>query len=540
MVSNHAEKITLHSVNNFKKEITQDEIEVVGHQKNTTLLQGNRSLKITGNLTIEAKNNMLLQGGSGKIQLSPSQMTIAGAIVGLNSPDTEQKINAVIAEKIADGYLDDAAQVKPHWLKLKLTDPEDSQNPVPNYPYEVTLKDGSKKTGQLDEKGEAHFETVFPGTAAVKYGNIEQDQSDLTQTRQQLQTTLNQIVAQITQEAAKERQQFVQDTTGENIKLWAAHLTADVPLAIRDTFLGFLKSRMMINSMANVGAAMEMENLAAIGMFNSNDPELLSLFKQAETDYLQTSQEMAASLARAYKTIKLIFCDKPTHEMLHHFMQQCWDKSTALQKADFITKQMTMILVMILATVAVKNMGIIADAFASCTAAFRSLLEDAGKILEKLAGILDKIRKDVEDEGETNAMVVSEAKRVELDEAIASAKKIQTKYGYNPDTFEMKLYPKGQRFVGGLPGQSGFYTTEDSLMKSGFSRTKLFKGLQVEPHPILGYRPKVGIYELQEDANLPTGIVRANEQFGEGGLNQIVNEHFSQNLKLIKEINLGE
>ena len=138
MVSNHAEKITLHSVNNFKKEITQDEIEVVGHQKNTTLLQGNRSLKITGNLTIEAKNNMLLQGGSGKIQLSPSQMTIAGAIVGLNSPDTEQKINAVIAEKIADGYLDDAAQVKPHWLKLKLTDPEDSQNPVPNYPYEVT------------------------------------------------------------------------------------------------------------------------------------------------------------------------------------------------------------------------------------------------------------------------------------------------------------------------------------------------------------------------------------------------------------------
>lgn len=139
MVSNHAEKITLHSVNNFKKEITQDEIEVVGHQKNTTLLQGNRSLKITGNLTIEAKNNMLLQGGSGKIQLSPSQMTIAGAIVGLNSPDTEQKINAVIAEKIADGYLDDAAQVKPHWLKLKLTDPEDSQNPVPNYPYEVTL-----------------------------------------------------------------------------------------------------------------------------------------------------------------------------------------------------------------------------------------------------------------------------------------------------------------------------------------------------------------------------------------------------------------
>src|SRR3989339_583311 len=121
------------------------------------------------------------------------------------------------------------------------------------------------------------------------------------------------------------------------------------------------------------------------------------------------------------KTLFLAAKQKPTHKMLHHFMQQCWEQSTTLQKADFITKQMTMILVMILATVAVKNMCIIADAFASCTAAFRSLLEDAGKILEKLAGILDKIRKDIEDEGETNAMVVSEAKRVAMtDEELAN------------------------------------------------------------------------------------------------------------------------
>ncbi|MGF7232849.1 hypothetical protein [Arachidicoccus sp.] len=96
---------------------------------------------------------------------------------------------------------------------------------------------------------------------------------------------------------------------------------------------------------------------------------------------------------------------------------------------------------------------------------------------------------------------------------------------------------EGKYIVGGLPGQSNFYTTLGGLERSGYDHVKLFEGLQIAPHPQLGYRTMVGVYQASEDIPAAFGNTYANPQFGGGGLPQIFIPNYS-NLQLIKTIPL--
>lgn len=95
----------------------------------------------------------------------------------------------------------------------------------------------------------------------------------------------------------------------------------------------------------------------------------------------------------------------------------------------------------------------------------------------------------------------------------------------------------GKYVVGGLPGQSNYYTTTSGLNRSGLSRNNLFKGLQVSKHPQHGYRGQAGIYRVSGDTPAAFGTTYANPQFGSGGLPQIYIPNYS-NLQLIKTIPL--
>jgi filamentous hemagglutinin len=78
------------------------------------------------------------------------------------------------------------------------------------------------------------------------------------------------------------------------------------------------------------------------------------------------------------------------------------------------------------------------------------------------------------------------------------------------------------------------------LDASGGSREALFKSLQVAPHKEFGFRPQVGIYEVQKDlSKIPTGIVKANTELGPGGGDQFWIRDYSKVLKLVKVIDLG-
>ncbi|AFH78664.1 hypothetical protein [Listeria monocytogenes] len=49
-----------------------------------------------------------------------------------------------------------------------------------------------------------------------------------------------------------------------------------------------------------------------------------------------------------------------------------------------------------------------------------------------------------------------------------------------------------------------------------FSATKIFEGLQVEKHPIYGYRKSMTGYKVNREVDAASGYAKANPQFGEG------------------------
>lgn len=95
---------------------------------------------------------------------------------------------------------------------------------------------------------------------------------------------------------------------------------------------------------------------------------------------------------------------------------------------------------------------------------------------------------------------------------------------------------KGNTYVvGGLPGQSEYYTTMSGLKRSGMSASKLWQGLQVEAHSTFGYRMEVGVYRAKGTMNAAFGTSYANTQFGSGGLPQLFIPNYN-NLELVNKM----
>ncbi|MCA5919645.1 VENN motif pre-toxin domain-containing protein, partial [Pectobacterium brasiliense] len=120
------------------------------------------------------------------------------------------------------------------------------------------------------------------------------------------------------------------------------------------------------------------------------------------------------------------------------------------------------------------------------------------------------------------------------------AKSDQIQWGYKADEWGMVTLPAGSRVYGGIPGQSSYYTSWDTLLDAGFSRESIFKNLQVSPHPEFGYRPQMGIYEITSDIRIPSGQVMANPLLGPGGATQYFIKDYNSQLKLIDKIDLGK
>ncbi|MGO3183432.1 MAG: hypothetical protein ACTIJ9_11425 [Aequorivita sp.] len=95
--------------------------------------------------------------------------------------------------------------------------------------------------------------------------------------------------------------------------------------------------------------------------------------------------------------------------------------------------------------------------------------------------------------------------------ASSKAKSWQGTFPYDGiDIWKDITLKRGKKVIGGVPGQSEYYTTMQGLSKSNRQAEKLWKGLQVKPHPQFGYRKKVAIYEVLDDASAAFGSTNAN------------------------------
>ncbi|MDO4729518.1 MAG: type IV secretion protein Rhs, partial [Bacteroidota bacterium] len=97
-----------------------------------------------------------------------------------------------------------------------------------------------------------------------------------------------------------------------------------------------------------------------------------------------------------------------------------------------------------------------------------------------------------------------------------NARKNQKSTGYNPDSWRTGSLKKGTEVYGGVPGQSPYYTDKATLKASGNNKVKLWKSLQVNPHPTLGYRTEIQKYVVKRDINVGKGYALANGEVGGG------------------------
>ncbi|HCT3173044.1 TPA: VENN motif pre-toxin domain-containing protein [Enterobacter asburiae] len=135
-------------------------------------------------------------------------------------------------------------------------------------------------------------------------------------------------------------------------------------------------------------------------------------------------------------------------------------------------------------------------------------------------------------------IAASQAGRESSNFDIHIAKSDQIQWGYAADLWERVTIPAGQKVYGGIPGQSSYYTSLDTLINGNYSRTSIFQSLQVSPHPEFGYRPQMGVYEVLHDITIPSGIVKENPLLGPGGATQYFIKDYRDNLQLINKIDL--
>lgn len=125
-------------------------------------------------------------------------------------------------------------------------------------------------------------------------------------------------------------------------------------------------------------------------------------------------------------------------------------------------------------------------------------------------------------------------------EVAALAEADQLAAGYAADTWAAGELMAGQRVVGGLPGQSAYYTTEETLAAANSGASNLWSRLQVRPHPSLPPRPEVGIYEVTRTTKVASGSAVANPSYGVGGGTQHFIPEFRDALRLIERLTLGK
>jgi hypothetical protein len=120
---------------------------------------------------------------------------------------------------------------------------------------------------------------------------------------------------------------------------------------------------------------------------------------------------------------------------------------------------------------------------------------------------------------------------------------------YSADSYEVVKLSQGDLIYGLLPGQSVFYTDKSTIDEGKGSYKTLYGLLQIRPHPVYGYRTKLGKYEVLADMFVAAGKCLANktitvegktESLGNGNGFQYVVFDYQSKLKMLEETDLHE
>lgn len=106
------------------------------------------------------------------------------------------------------------------------------------------------------------------------------------------------------------------------------------------------------------------------------------------------------------------------------------------------------------------------------------------------------------------------------------------------DEWATATIPAGLDLYGGLPGQSEYYSIDQTLIDADTMKVAYWESLQVKEHPTFGYRESVGIFDLNATITVAIARTLANPQFGTGGAWQIYVEDYASDLTALDTISL--
>lgn len=150
-----------------------------------------------GNITIQAKQNLHLEGQMVQINASGGNVNIDGApnvmincvpmpaipvqkqafeeAKGSTSSKDRQlptpAVGTAASSQVSQQDQDQDEDKKQTWIEIKLKD--DEGNPVPYAPYRIKLPDGTIMEGSLDGDGSARVDGIDPGSAQVSFPDID-------------------------------------------------------------------------------------------------------------------------------------------------------------------------------------------------------------------------------------------------------------------------------------------------------------------------------------------------------------------------------
>lgn len=108
------------------------------------------------------------------------------------------------------------------------------------------------------------------------------------------------------------------------------------------------------------------------------------------------------------------------------------------------------------------------------------------------------------------------------------------------DDWATATIPEGSELYGGLPGQSEYYSIKQTLIDADTLKVPYWESLQVRAHPTFGYRPDVGVFNLNKTITVAIARTLANTQYGDGGAWQIYVEDYETDLTALDTITLKE
>ena len=330
------------------------------------------SSRVKADITTELKQGAFSSSAAGMIFKSGNSRIV------MNASGIQMKASTIALGQAGSGSAANA-QVALHWVQAGLVDSQG--NAQPGVPYTVIHIDGSEFTGHTNEAG--HTEKISelnPGAVSMEFGERQKILLQLKKERHKLQAVLDQIIAKLKAQAAKDKQLLEKKLWWDRVYIYGKGFAEAAVGSVESVVHGAGKG--VVAMFEEAGQALALSGRLLEDASTGDVADL----DQLEHTASRKTKMIIQSLQTAYKDMQLLYGDADTKAILENFAADYYhdmDHLMMLKGAASVIGGIAAGIVLALITKNVMALG------AGVIAGIGPLVEDSGVILNQ---ILEKLR----------------------------------------------------------------------------------------------------------------------------------------------------